>query len=114
MTVPTPRAGHGPLFPGLRVGGVAGAAAGRAWRSSAGGIARAAGSIGARLSALESTALTMRTATLTASTATTATITLGETSITSVNMLASYTPTVGDTVLLLQAPGVLIIIGKAK
>lgn len=112
MTAPTP--GHGPLFPGLRQGSIAGAAAGRAWRAGAGGIARGAATIGARLQALESTRLTLRTATLTASTTTTATITLGETSISGVNMLASYTPTTGDTVLALQAPGVLIIIGRAK
>lgn len=110
----TTSTGHGPLFPGVRAGGVAGAATGRAWRAGAGGIARGARTIGARLAALEGTQLVLRTASLTASTSTTATITLGGASITGVNMLASYTPTTGDTVLVLQAPGVLIIIGRAK
>jgi hypothetical protein len=115
VSVPTPRpAGHGPLFPGLRAGGVTGAAAGRAWRAGAGGIVRGARTIGARLAAIEATQLVLRTAILTASTSTTATITLGESSITNVNMLASYTPTPGDVVLVLQAPGLMIIIGKAK
>jgi hypothetical protein len=101
------------LFPGLRTG-VAGAAAGRAWRAGTGGVTRGALSIGARLVALERTQLVLRAATLTASTSTTATITLGESTVDGVNMLASYTPTTGDTVLVLQAPGLMIIIGRAK
>lgn len=106
MTAP----GTGPLFHGLR----GGAAGGRAWRAGTGGIARGARTIGARLAAIEASQLVLRTASLTAATSTTATITLGGASLSGVNMLASYTPTVGDTVLVLQAPGVLIIVGKAK
>lgn len=109
-----PPPGRGPLFPGLRAGGVTGAAAGRAWRAGAGGVVRGARTIGARLAAIEATQLTLRTATLSAFTSTTATITLGETSLSGVNMLASYTPTAGDIVLVLQAPGMMVIIGKAK
>jgi hypothetical protein len=105
VTVPGP-------FPGLRRN-AAGAAAGRPWRTGVGGLARAARTVAARLEALEASQLTLRTATLTAATSTTATILLAETSLTGVHMLASYTPTMGDTVLLLQAPGVLIILGKA-
>jgi hypothetical protein len=111
MAGTAPEPGDGPLFPRLRIPGAAG---GRAWRSGTGGIARGARTIASRLAALEQTQLTLRTATLTASTATDATIDLGGTSIPNVDMLASYAPATGDTVLLLQAPGVLIIIGKAK
>lgn len=105
--------GRGPMFPGLRTG-VVGAAGGRAWRAGTGGVARGARSIGARLTALEGAQLVLRTGTLTASTSTTATITLGGASMSGVSMLASYTPTTGDTVVLLQSHGLLIIIGKAK
>ena len=111
--IPSQRPGQGPLFPGLRLTG-SGAAEGRAWRSGMGGIARAGRAIIDRLEALERGQLTLRTGTLTAATSTTATITLAETSLAGVNMLASYAPAVGDTVLLLQAPGMLIIIGKVR
>jgi hypothetical protein len=74
----------------------------------------AVGGLDARATAIEATQLVLRTATLTANTATTATITLGGSSVSGVAMLASYTPTVNDTVYVLQAPGTLIIIGKAK
>lgn len=57
---------------------------------------------------------TLRTATIAAATATRATINLGGATITNVTFLASYTPTVGDTVLLLQKPGQLVILGKVK
>jgi hypothetical protein len=112
--MPVPRPGRGPLFPGLRAGGVAGAAAGRPWRTSTGGIARGSASIGGRLAALEASQLAMRTGSVTAFTSTAATVNLGGESMSDVNMLASYSPTIGDNVVILQAPGLLIILGKAK
>jgi hypothetical protein len=93
---------------------IAGAAAGRPWQASTGGLSRGARSIGGRLDDLERRQITLTSATVTASTSTTATIDYHGTTLSDVNMLASYTPTTGDTVLLLQAPGMLIIIGKAK
>lgn len=59
-------------------------------------------------------AVSLRTATVSGSTATRCIITLGGGTVTNVPFLASYTPTVGDTVLVLQKPGQLLIIGKAK
>jgi hypothetical protein len=56
---------------------------------------------------------TLRTATVDGSTATRCTITLAGGTLTNVPYLTSYSPTVGDTVLVLQKPGQLIIIGKA-
>ena len=57
---------------------------------------------------------TLRTATVSGSTATRCIITLAGGTVSNVPYLASYTPTVGDTVLVLQKPGQLLIIGKAK
>lgn len=62
---------------------------------------------------LAARAVNLRTATVTGSTATRCVITLGGGSVTSVPFLTSYTPTTGDTVLVLQKPGQLLIIGKA-
>jgi len=63
---------------------------------------------------LASRMVTLRTATVSGSTSTRCVISLAGGTVTSVPYLASYTPTVGDTVLVLQKPGQLIIIGKAK
>jgi urea transporter len=58
-------------------------------------------------------AVRLRTATLAASTATDCTITLAGASVSEVPYLASYTPGVGDVVLVLQTTaGVLIVLGK--
>lgn len=58
--------------------------------------------------------VTLRTATLSGATSTRATITLAGGTVSNVPMLASYTPTVGDNVIVLQSLGQLLIIGKAK
>jgi hypothetical protein len=84
-----------------------GAAAGRPWRRGYGGVARLVQAVSNRLDDL-------RTASLTAFTSTTATITLAEQTLTGVPMLASYTPANGDTVLVLQTRGQLVILGRAK
>lgn len=94
--------------------GGTGSAAGRPWRRGYGGVARLVAAITYRLDDLTLNQVTLRTATLTASTSTTATITLGGTSLAGVPMLTSYTPTNGDTVLVLQTRGTLIILGRAK
>lgn len=58
--------------------------------------------------------VTLRTGTVSGSTATTAVITIGGGSVSNVPFLASYTPTVGDNVIVLQTVNQLLIIGKAK
>ena len=84
------------------------------WRAGLGGVARAVARLAAQLGDLQLNMVTSATATLTASTSTTATITLRGQSISGVPMLASYTPTNGDTVILWQTRGQLLIIGRAK
>lgn len=91
-----------------------GAAAGRPWRRGYGGIARLVAALSGRLDELAFNQVNLRTASLTAFTATTATITLGGQALSAVPMLASYTPTNGDTVLVLQTRGQLLILGRAK
>lgn len=59
-------------------------------------------------------AVQLRTATVSGATSTRCIINLAGGTITNVPFLASYTPVVGDTVLVLQKPGQLLIIGKAK
>lgn len=59
-------------------------------------------------------AVSLRTATVSGFTSTRCVITLAGGTIANVPMLSTYTPTVGDTVLVLQKPGQLLIIGKAK
>lgn len=56
----------------------------------------------------------LRTATVSGATSTRCVIALAGGTVANVPFLASYTPTVGDTVLVLQKPGQLLIIGKAK
>lgn len=56
----------------------------------------------------------LRTATVSGATSTRCILTLAGGTVSDVPFLASYTPTVGDTVLVLQKPGQLIVIGKAK
>lgn len=66
----------------------------------------------ARLITPPSTALRMRTARVAAATSTRVTITLGGSNV-SVPFLSTYTPAVGDTVLVLQTEaGVLVVLGK--
>jgi hypothetical protein len=72
------------------------------------------GRLAARLDALEYNSVRSGTATLTASTSTTATVTYQGQSLTGVPMLASYTPTNGDTVILWLTRGQMLIIGRAK
>jgi hypothetical protein len=57
---------------------------------------------------------TLRTATVSGTTTNRCTISLAGGTLTNVPYLASYTPTVGDTVLVLQKTGQLLILGKAK
>ena len=95
-----------------------GLAAGRAvaspWRAGLGGLARAVARLSRQLDDIQLNQVTSATATLTAFTSTTATITLRGQSISGVPMLSSYTPTNGDTVILWQTRGQLLIIGRAK
>jgi hypothetical protein len=91
-----------------------GAATGRPWRRGYGGVTRLVQAVSARLDELAFNQVTLRTASLTAFTSTTATITLAEQALTGVPMLASYTPANGDTVLVLQTRGQLVILGRAK
>lgn len=58
-------------------------------------------------------ALRLRTATLAAATANRATLTLAGATVPGVPYLSTYTPTVGDTVLVLQTEtGLLVVLGK--
>lgn len=67
----------------------------------------------AQLLAKPSDAVRLRTARVDGFTSTTATITLAGGSVSGVPYLASYTPAVGNTVLLLQTTGgLLLIIGR--
>lgn len=102
MSVPTPQ------------GRRAGAAVARPWRRGYGGVARLVAAISARLDDLTINQVTLRAATLTAFTSTTATITLADAALTGVPMLASYSPVNGDTVIVLQTRGQLLILGRAK
>lgn len=58
--------------------------------------------------------VSLRTATVAGSTSNRCIITLGGGTLSDIPYLASYTPTVGDVVLVLQKPGQLLILGKAK
>lgn len=65
------------------------------------------------LADLPSPGLRLRTATVASFTGGTVTLTLAETTLTDVPRLASYTPTNGDIVHVLQAPGQLLVLGRA-
>lgn len=65
------------------------------------------------LADLPGPALRLRTAVLASFTPGSATITLAEETITSVPYLASYAPTAGDIVQVLQTPNQLLILGRA-
>ena len=56
--------------------------------------------------------LSLRIGTVTEITGTLVTVTLGGSTITRVHMLASYTPTVGDTVALLRSGATTLVLGR--
>lgn len=67
----------------------------------------------ARLMTPPGTAVRLRTARLAGATSTRATITMGGNDLAGVPFLSTYTPTVGDRVLVLQTEaGLLVVLGK--
>lgn len=66
------------------------------------------------LDSLNRRAVSMRVGQISGATSTRAVVTLGGGSISEVPFLTSYTPVVGDNVILLQNLGQLVIIGKVK
>lgn len=66
----------------------------------------------ALINAIDQRAVTLRTATVASFTSTKCVITIGGGSITNVPYMASYSPTVGDKVQVLQKTGLLLILGK--
>lgn len=66
----------------------------------------------ALISKIDARAIGLRTATVASATSTKAVITLGGASIPEVRFLATYSPTAGDKVQVLQKSGQLLILGK--
>lgn len=90
------------------------AASARAGLSWGTGVQRALLAISRQLQDLQRDKLRLRTATISSFTASDAVILLGDASITGVDYLRSYAPTIGDVVLVLQAPAQMVIIGKVQ